>query len=392
MLDEALIYLHKKIVSNIESMDLNQFSNIEVIDKIQRDITSETLKNSISITEQQRSMLIELLTFEAFEYGAISYYLSKDKVGDIMYNGYGRCFVEIGGVMTPVPSFFYSNEHLMRKLRMMLNYSGRTIDTSNPIVDARLPSGVRINAIIEPICLNGVSISIRKQSVGKIDFERYVQFGSCNDAMAQILINLIKNKFNIIVSGGTGSGKTTLLRILCSYISATDRVITIEDAAELSLNLENIVSLETRGSNSSSMSKEVSIQDLVISSLRMRPDRIIVGECRGGEAFQMLQAMNTGHDGSMTSLHANSPRDAILRIESMVLMSGMDMPIEKVKEVIAGSVDVIIQISRLSNGRRVITSISQVLGIENHVVTMHDVAYFDELNDRFVVKGLTQNI
>ncbi|HDX8593298.1 TPA: CpaF family protein [Aeromonas dhakensis] len=389
MIDDAFLFVHKRMVFYIESIDINQLSISDVHEKIQREMSAEILKNSISITDQQRSTLLELLRLEAFDYGGISYYLSKDKIGDIMFNGYDQCFVEVGGVMTPVPSFFYSSEHLMRKLRMMLNYSGRTIDTSNPIVDARLPSGVRINAIIEPICLNGISLSIRKQSVGNIDFNRYIQFGSCNDAMADILISLVSNKKNIVVSGGTGSGKTTLLRLLASHISPKDRVITIEDAAELSLNLSNLVSLETRVSNTSNTSKPITIQDLVIASLRMRPDRIIVGECRGGEAFQMLQAMNTGHDGSMTSLHANSPRDAILRIESMVLMSGMDMPIDKVKEVISGSIDIIIQISRLHNGKRVITSISQVMGIENNIVTMHDVAYYDEINDSFIVKGLS---
>ena len=271
---------------------------------------------------------------------------------------------------------FESNEHLMRIIDRIVAPLGRRIDESSPYVDARLQDGSRVNAVIPPISLVGPVLTIRKFSKNPITVEQMIQFGSISNESVQFLKACVEARLNIVISGGTGSGKTTLLNVLSSFIPSDERILTIENAAELQLRQEHVVTLESRPPNIEGRG-EITIRDLVINALRMRPERIIVGECRGGETLDMLQAMNTGHDGSMTTAHANSPRDAISRIETMCLMAGMDLPIRAIREQIAGAVDVICQQERMRDGTRKVTAITEVSGMEGDVITMTDIFVFE---------------
>jgi len=387
-MDQKFKIIYEKAIEEISAIESQSLDGINE-SKIKAEINSliEALCNDekIILNVRAKDFMTLLLYAELTGLGPLSLYLNDNDVGDVLINGYQNVFIEKNGKLEKIESYFLSNAHVLRILRKSLAYTGRVIDESNPIVDARLNGGIRLNAIISPISISGISVSIRKQSLGKLSFEKYISMGTCSEEMADILKYLVHKRANIIISGGTGSGKTTLLRLLASSINSQERIVTIEDAAELALENENLVSLETRVLTTGT-AMAVTAQDLVVSALRMRPERIIVGECRSGETFQMLQAMNTGHDGSMSSLHANSVREAVIRIESMVLMSGIKIPIPVIKQMIAGAVDIIIQISKNKDGRRIITNIAQIVGIDNDRIVMHDVSEFK--NGTFICRGL----
>lgn len=272
---------------------------------------------------------------------------------------------------------FRDDEHVLHVIEKIISPLGRRVDESMPMVDARLPDGSRVNAIIPPLALNGPTITIRKFSSNPLQIEDLIRFGTLTPAMAKFLEACVKGRLNIVVSGGTGAGKTSTLNVLSSFIPGDERIITIEDAAELKLNQEHVVSLETRPPNIEGKGA-ITIRDLVRNALRMRPERIVVGECRGGEALDMLQAMNTGHDGSLTTGHANSPRDMIARLETMVLMAGMDLPVRAIREQIASAIDIIVQQSRLKDGSRKITHITEVVGMEGDVVVLQDIFVYEQ--------------
>jgi len=303
--------------------------------------------------------------------------LEDDTITEIMVNGPKNIYIERKGKLHRVPITFESNEHVMRIIDRIVAPLGRRIDESSPYVDARLQDGSRVNAVIPPISLVGPVLTIRKFSKNPITIEQMIQFGTLTNEAVQFLKACVEARLNILISGGTGSGKTTLLNVLSGFIPDDERILTIENAAELQLRQEHVVTLESRPPNIEGRG-EVSIRDLVVNALRMRPERIIVGECRGGETLDMLQAMNTGHDGSMTTAHANSPRDAIARIETMCLMAGMDLPVRAIREQIAGAVDLICQQARMRDGSRKVTTITEVSGMEGDVITMTDIFVFEQ--------------
>jgi pilus assembly protein CpaF len=303
--------------------------------------------------------------------------LEDDTITEIMVNGPKNVYVERKGKIHRVPVTFENNDHVMRIIDRIVAPLGRRIDESSPYVDARLQDGSRVNAVIPPISLVGPTLTIRKFSKNPITVDQLIQFGSVSPEAVQFLKACVEARLNILISGGTGSGKTTLLNVMSSFIPGDERIITIENAAELQLRQEHVVTLESRPPNIEGRG-EITIRDLVINSLRMRPERIIVGECRGGETLDMLQAMNTGHDGSMTTAHANSPRDAIARVETMCLMAGMELPVRAIREQVSSAVDLIAQQERMRDGTRKITSITEVSGMEGDVITMTDIFVFEQ--------------
>ena len=302
--------------------------------------------------------------------------LADDRVTEIMVNGHSRVYAEVDGKIVATGIVFADDNALRALIDKIAAGIGRRIDFNTPMVDARLLDGSRVNAVVEPIAIDGPSLTIRKFSRTPLTVADLVRYGTCTDVGFSFLQAAVLAHVNIVVVGGTGTGKTTLLNILSSFIPATERIVTIEDAAELQLEQEHIVRLESRRISSGKEDK-VEIRDLVINALRMRPDRIIVGECRGGEALDMLQAMNTGHDGSMTTLHANSPRDALSRLETLVLMAGLELPVKAIRQQVASAIGLMVQIGRLSDGSRRITQITEVIGMENDVVTMQDLFKFE---------------
>ena len=314
---------------------------------------------------------------EALGLGPLEIYLADDSVSEIMVNSPTQVYVERCGKLSRVEKAFSSAEAVLGVIERIVAPLGRHIDESSPLVDARLADGSRVNAIIPPLALKGPCITIRKFKRDLLTVANLIELGALTPRMAQFLESCVKMRRNIVISGGTGSGKTTLLNVLSSYIPGRERIITIEDAAELSVTQEHWVQLEARPSNIEGKG-QVAIRDLVRNSLRMRPDRIVVGECRGGEALDMLQAMNTGHDGSLTTLHANTPRDALSRLETMVLMSGMELPVRAIREQIASAVHLVIQQTRFADGSRKVTAISEVSGMEMDTITMQDIFLFEQ--------------
>ena len=377
---EELIELKKHIHTLIlDYLDLRRRANLQEMsqkelrveaEKATKDIVDKKIKNiPTGITKGE---LIEQVVAEAVGLGALEPLLNDDLVTEVMVNGPNQIYVEREGKITLSDSQFTSTHALMGVIDRIVAPLGRRIDESSPMVDARLPDGSRVNAVIPPLALNGPTITIRKFSKKKLTVKDLINFGTCTAEMALFLKTCVNTHRNLIVSGGTGSGKTTTLNVLSNFIGADERIITIEDAAELQLNQPHVVSLETRPANAEGKGK-VTIRDLVVNSLRMRPDRIIVGECRSGEALDMLQAMNTGHDGSLTTGHANSPKDIISRLEVMVLMAGVDLPSRAIREQIASAIDIIVQQSRLGDGSRRITSIAEVVGIDGDSVLIEPI-------------------
>ncbi|VXB69766.1 CpaF family protein [Aeromicrobium sp. 9AM] len=330
----------------------------------------------LSLTTEERRRLIQDIEDDALGLGPLQRLLADPEVTEIMVNGWDRIYVERFGKLSPSGARFSSEEHLRRVIDRIVGRVGRRVDESSPLVDARLSDGSRINAIIPPLAVDGSSLTIRKFSDTPFGVSDLVGFGTMTKGIAELLHACVQARLNILVSGGTGTGKTTLLNVLSSFIPGDERIVTIEDAVELRLQQEHVVRLESRPANIEGRG-EVSIRELVRNSLRMRPDRIVVGEVRGGESLDMLQAMNTGHDGSISTLHANSPRDAIARLETLVLMAGMELPVRAIREQVASAVDLIIQLTRMRDGSRRITAVTEVIGMENETVVLQDAFVFD---------------
>ncbi|NNF63931.1 MAG: CpaF family protein [Acidimicrobiia bacterium] len=333
-------------------------------------------EESVPLSRTDRLQLLQEIADDVLGYGPIDPFLSDPDVTEVMVNGPHSVWVERQGKLTRTNTRFVDANHLGRIIEKIVGQVGRRIDESTPMVDARLPDGSRVNAVIHPLAIGGPFLTIRKFSVDPFTAEDLVRMGSVTPNMAEVLRRAVEGRMNIIVSGSTGSGKTTMLNVLSSFIPPNDRIVTIEDAAELRLNQYHVLSMEYRPPNLEGKG-EVTIRDLVRNSLRMRPDRIVVGEARGGEALDMLQAMNTGHDGSLTTIHSNAPRDTLSRIETMVLMSGMDLPIKAIREQIASAVDVIVHLNRMRDGNRRVTHITEVVGMEGEIITTQDLFVFD---------------
>ncbi|MET0448165.1 MAG: CpaF family protein [Aeromicrobium sp.] len=353
--------------SSLTEQQLHEF----VREELGSIIEAETL-----LTNDERRRLTREVEDDAIGLGPLQRMLDDDSISEIMVNRYDQVFVERHGRLTASPARFGSEAHLRRIIDRIVAKVGRRIDESSPLVDARLADGSRVNAIIPPLAVDGSSLTIRKFSRTPLAVTHLVGFGTMTEQMAPLLHACVQAKLNILVSGGTGTGKTTLLNVLSGFVPRDERIVTIEDAVELRLQQPHVVRLESRPPNIEG-SGEVRIRDLVRNSLRMRPDRIIVGECRGGEALDMLQAMNTGHDGSLSTLHANSPRDAMARLETLVLMAGMDLPLRAIREQASSAIDLIVQIARLRDGSRRVTHVTEVHGMENETIVLQDVFTFD---------------
>ncbi len=345
--------------------------------KTQAQITVLTDRESPGMAREERSKVIKEVLEEALGLGPLEDLLADNNVTEIMVNGHKRIFVEKSGKVQLSPVTFTSNLHLRNVIERIVTPLGRRIDEKTPYVDARLKDGSRVNAIIEPLSIDGPSLTIRKFKKGGITPEKYIEYSSMTRPMVDFLKICVENGLNIVVSGGTGSGKTSLLNMVSTFIPSSERIVTVEDAAELQLQQEHVVRLETRPANMEG-SGAVTIRDLVKNSLRMRPDRIIVGETRDGAALDMLQAMNTGHDGSMTTTHANSPRECLGRLETLCMMSGMDLPMRAIREQVSSAVNLIVQIQRLSDGSRKITSITEVCGMQGDTITLQEIFRFKE--------------
>ncbi len=367
-------HLMNLISRELEANPPNYRERDQIIRKlVNQTYASLNLKLPGTIQQQiTRDILDEILGF-----GPLQQLIDDDNITEIMVNGPRSVYIEKKGQLTKSGIQFDNDEAVVRVINKIILPLGRRIDTDSPTVDARLPDGSRVNAIIPPVAIDGPTITIRKFQKGKLSIEQLIEYGSITSGMAELLRACVISKLNVVVSGGTGSGKTTLLNVLSGFIPEDERIVTIEDAAELRLQQDHVVRLETKPANVEGKFS-VTIRDLVRNSLRMRPDRIVVGEVRGGEALDMLQAMNTGHDGSLTTLHANTPRDALSRMETMCLMAGMDLPLHVIRQQIASAVDVIVQQSRLKDGSRKVTSITEVSGMEGNTVVMTEIFKFEQ--------------
>jgi pilus assembly protein CpaF len=376
--------VHKRLVDEVDPVLLSaveQYGDTGVAarkalsDQVAATLEAILLEEQATLDRQKKVSVVAELLDEMTGFGPINPLIHDDTVSEIMVNGPNVVFVERKGKLEQVDVHFRDNDHVQHIIEKIVAPLGRRIDESSPMVDARLPDGSRVNAIIPPLAINGPTITIRKFSRDPLTVDDLIRFGTLTEAMAEFLAICVRCRLNIVVSGGTGSGKTTLLNVLSSFIPADERIVTIEDAAELQLRQVHVVSLESRPANIEGKGA-IPIRELVRNALRMRPDRIIVGEVRGGEALDMLQAMNTGHDGSLTTGHANTPRDMLSRLETMVLMSGMDLPVRAIREQIASAIDVIVQQTRLRDGSRKVTRISEVQGMEGDVIVLQDVFAF----------------
>ena len=367
---------------NAKLLDILDLSLIETIGNEKARIEIRETANRLLAEEgaplslRQRQNVVKCIEDEVLGLGPLEPLLADKTVSDILVNGYDTIYVERRGRLERTNLRFSDHGHLMNTIDRIVSAVGRRIDESSPMVDARLKDGSRVNAVIPPLALDGASLSIRRFAVERLTMDRLIEYGTITPQIAQVLSAVVQGRMNVLVSGGTGAGKTTLLNILSGCIPESERIITIEDSAELQLQQPHVVRLETRPANIEGKG-EVSARDLVRNSLRMRPERIVVGEVRGGEALDMLQAMNTGHDGSLTTIHANSPRDAVGRIENMVSMTGIAFPIKALRAQIASAIDVVVQITRLEDGRRTIVSVQEINGMEGEVVTMSELFTFE---------------
>jgi pilus assembly protein CpaF len=367
--------IQNKLIADLDpTMDVTRTDQVRhAIEEMFNELLAE---EAIPLSRVERQQLFEQIVAEILGLGPLEPFLADPTITEVMVNGAKNVYVEREGKILRTNAFFESDEHLMRIIERIVAPLGRRIDESSPYVNARLQDGSRVNAVIPPISLIGPVLTIRKFFKIPLTVERLIELGTMNAQAMEFLKACVISKLNIVVSGGTGTGKTTLLNILSGYIPGDERVVTIENAAELQLRQMHVVTLEARPPNIEGRG-EVTTRDLVVNSLRMRPDRIIVGECRAGEAFDMLQAMNTGHEGSMTTIHANSPREALARLENMILMAGMDLPHRAIREQIASALDVVIQLDRMRDGDRKCVAISEIQGMEGEVITMSDIYKFD---------------
>ncbi len=369
--------VQEKLISEIDLTrpEINEAEIRKKVDQILNDVLAE---EHIFLSRMERDRLFNQLMDEILGYGPIQPLLNDDTINEIMVNGPYKVYIERNGKIEKTSITFRDSEHLMRIIDRILAPLGRRVDESCPYMDARLPDGSRVNVIIPPLSLIGPVLTIRKFARNPFTVEKLIELGTITPEAMEFLKACVIARLNIVISGGTGSGKTTFLNVLSGFIPNDERIITIENAAELQLRQEHVVTLETRPPNIEGKG-EVTMRDLVINSLRMRPDRIIVGEVRGGEALDMLQAMNTGHDGSLTTLHANSPRDALSRIETMVLMAGVEIPIKAIRQQIASALDLIVHMERLRDGSRKVVQITEVQGMEGDTIVLQDIFVFEQL-------------
>jgi len=367
-------YLIENVGRSMEGEQLQLGDRSEFMKQRLQDVYVQT---KVSLPDDIRKQVFADIIDELTGFGPIQPLLDDPDISEVMVNGPKKVFIEKNGKLTKSAVTFDDDDHVLRIIDRIILPLGRRVDADTPTVDARLPDGSRVNAVIRPVSIDGPSITIRKFKKDKLSVQQLIDYGSLTPHMAEFIRACVLAHLNIVISGGTGSGKTTLLNVLSSFIPEEERIVTIEDAAELQLQQDHVLRMETKVPNTDGRGA-VSIRDLVRNSLRMRPDRIIVGECRGGEALDMLQAMNTGHDGSLTTLHANTPRDALSRLETMVLMSGMDLPLKVVRQQISSAVDLIVQQTRLKDGSRKVTAITEVVGMEGETVVMTDIFKFEQ--------------
>ena len=385
---ELKVELHQRLLELINLSALDTMSREQIEAETGDIIHEELAKQNHALNQSERKQLVADVLDELLGLGPLEPLLKDPTITDILVNGYKKVFVERYGVLEPTPVRFKDERHLIRIIQKIVSAVGRRIDESSPMVDARLADGSRVNAVVPPLAIDGSLLSIRKFARVPIGLERLIEIGSVPEQVAEVLRAVVGSRRNVLISGGTGSGKTTMLNAMSAFIDGRERIVTIEDSAELQLQQEHVVRLETRPPNIEGKG-EIAQRDLVKNALRMRPDRIIVGEVRAGEAFDMLQAMNTGHDGSMTTVHANTARDALSRVEQMIGMSGIDVPARSARAQIASAINVVIQVGRLSDGRRKLLSLSELTGMEGDVVTMQEIFRFRQtgVNSEGQVEG-----
>jgi pilus assembly protein CpaF len=364
--------IHHACIAKLGPELFKQESTEELSDRVYRAVTEELTLDRTPLTREERRELVRQLTDDILGYGPLEQLLRDDSVTEIMVNAYDRVYIERSGKIELSDARFVDSAHVMRIIDKIVSQVGRRVDEASPMVDARLPDGSRVNAIIPPLALSGPTLTIRKFSRDPYTINDLISFGSLSPKAAQFLAACVKGKLNILISGGTGTGKTTTLNAVSAFIPGDERIVTIEDAAELQLQQDHVITLESRPANIEGKG-EIKIRELVRNALRMRPDRIIVGEVRGAETLDMLQAMNTGHEGSLTTIHANGPRDALARLETLVMTAGVELPHRAIREQIASAFDLMVQIQRLVDGSRRITHVSEVLGMESDVVTLQDI-------------------
>jgi pilus assembly protein CpaF len=378
--DKLKAEIHKKVIEELKELSSDNESEAgskPLSEKIEEMVLDIINKDGENIPRLDRMRIAKEISDDAIAFGPITRLLDDPDITEVMVNGPDNVYIERKGKIELSEVFFRNNNHVMHVIEKIVAPLGRRIDESSPMVDARLPDGSRVNAIIPPLSLKGPTITIRKFSKDPLTIDNLIEFGTLTPQVAEFLESCVKGRLNVIVSGGTGSGKTTTLNILSAFIPEDERIVTIEDAAELQLRQRHVITLESRPPNIEGKGC-IAIRDLVRNSLRMRPDRIVVGEVRGGEALDMLQAMNTGHDGSLTTGHANSPRDILSRLETMVLMAGMELPVKAIREQIASAIDLIIQQSRMRDGSRKITHITEVQGMEGDIIVLQDVFLYKQ--------------
>ena len=370
------VRIHRQLIERINLAALESLPRERIATEISQVVADLLEQDNTALNRAERESLVADVLDELLGLGPLEPLLKDQTITDILVNGHDVVFVERRGLLERVGTRFQDEKHLLRIIQKIVSAVGRRVDESSPFVDARLADGSRVNAIVAPLAIDGSLLSIRKFSKIPIDMETMVSYGSIPAKVAVVLKAIVEARLNIVISGGTGSGKTTLLNALSSYIDERERIVTIEDSAELQLQQEHVARLETRPANIEGRG-EVTQRDLVKNALRMRPDRIILGECRSGEAFDMLQAMNTGHDGSMTTIHANTPRDSLSRIEQMIGMSEIEISPRSARAQIASAIDVVVQIGRLSDGRRKLLSLSELTGMEGETITMQEIFRFN---------------
>jgi len=372
---ELKVALHQRLLDLINLQALDQMSREQIQAEVGDIVAEELAKQNHALNHAERKQLVNDVLDELLGLGPLEPLLKDPTITDILVNGHDRVFVERYGTLEESPVRFKDERHLIRIIQKIVSAVGRRVDESSPLVDARLADGSRVNAVVPPLALDGSLLSIRKFAKVPIGMDRLVEIGSIPVQVAEVLKAIVASRRNVLISGGTGSGKTTLLNAMSAFIDNRERIVTIEDSAELQLQQVHVARLETRPRNIEGKG-EITQRDLVKNALRMRPDRIIVGEVRAGEAFDMLQAMNTGHDGSMTTIHANTPRDALSRVEQMIGMSGIDIPIRSSRAQVASAINVVVQVQRLADGRRKLLSVSEITGMEGEVVTMQEIFRF----------------
>lgn len=369
--------IHRRLIERIDLTKLEMFGTEELTREIGLIIEGLIYDEGVPLNQAEKERIIVEVQHEAFGLGPLEPLLADDEISDILVNNYKSVYVERRGKLEKCDVIFRDNAHLMQIIERIVSKVGRRIDESSPYVDARLADGSRVNAIIPPLSLDGPVLSIRRFGVEPLKMQDLIVLGAIDNRIRAVLEGAVKTRLNILISGGTGTGKTTMLNVLSEYIPDSERIISIEDSAELHLKQEHVVRLETRPPNIEGKG-EVSQRDLVRNALRMRPDRIVLGEVRGGEALDMLQAMNTGHDGSISTIHANTTRDAMARLDTMVLMAGMDLPERAIREQIASAINLVIQLVRFSDGTRKMVKLSEITGMEGEIIVMQDIFVFEQ--------------